>query len=35
MRNNFVEALPVEWMVVRIVQQVNDFWPGLAALKVG
>jgi hypothetical protein len=29
-----VDALPVECIVVRIVQQVNDFKPGLAALKV-
>jgi hypothetical protein len=34
-RRSLVDALPVECIVVRIVQQVNDFKPGLAALKVG
>ena len=30
-----MDALPVECMVVSIVQQLNDLRPSLAALKVG
>ena len=34
-RRSLVDALPVECMVVSIVQQLNDLRPSFAALKVG